>query len=496
MTTGMERPVHSRLTSCTSCESSRRPKIAIVGGGFSGTLVLAHLVATGSACDIELFEARADCGPGIAYGTCEAPHLLNVQAGRMGAFDADDFVRWLQSDQGFHASAQAGSKRLLEAADYAPRTLYARYLKDILARALDEAARRDIRVRVVRAAVTDMVLRKDNMMVVVAEGRRSEADFVVLATGNFPPRVPLALSRSAARSRRYVGDLWSAEKTLADRAQRLSNADTVLILGTGLTAVDAILSLRASGFDGKIVAMSRRGHLPLAHGNGARIPWTLTVPLDDVPPTARGYLAWLRREAKLAEADGLGWRSVLDAIRPHTQRLWQALDARERVKILRRLSLWNIHRHRMPPAMRTVLDALREIGQLEILAARCISIERRLGGFTVRFRRKGSDVRETLRPALVVNCVGPEYDVAHIDHPLFRSLLRRRLIVRAPAGGIAARDRGIAEGRNEGRIFAIGPLLIGELLETTAVPELRELAKYVANLVRTRLNVQIAARRP
>jgi uncharacterized NAD(P)/FAD-binding protein YdhS len=472
------------LLPCPPCETSRTPKIAIVGGGFSGTLVLAHLIATGGHFEVELFEARDACGPGIAYGTCEAPHLLNVQAARMGAFEADDFHRWLQSEP-------AASEPRADA--YVPRALYGRYLKDVMAEALDEARRRGIRVRIVHAAVTDIAPRKDGMMMLVAGGRRWEADSVVLATGNFPPRPPIALSRAAQRSRRYVGDLWSADAKLSDRLNMLSKGDTVLVLGTGLTAVDAILTLRAGGFDGKIVAISRRGHLPLAHKAGVRIPWTLTVRPEDVQPTARALLAWLRREAKLAEAEGVGWRSIFDAVRPFTHSLWRALDARERVKVLRRFSLWNIHRHRMAPAAHAVIEALRETGQLEVLAARCSSIERRLGGFTIRFRRKGSEEREALRPALIVNCIGPEYDVAHIDHPLFRNLLRRRLIMRSPAGGVAARDGGVADGRNEGRIFAIGPLLLGELLETTAVPELRELAKDVAASVHARLSASAMA---
>ena len=492
MTIETERLVHSP-PACASCEAQRSPRIAIIGAGFSGTLVLAHLIASGGAFEIDVFEAREDCGSGIAYGACDAHHLLNMQVARMGAFDADDFLRWLQSDGGARAGAQIGLKRAPAATDYAPRALYGLYLKDILADALDKARRRGIRVRVVRAAVSDMFLRKDGMMVVVADGRRSEADAVVLATGNLRPRTPEALSRSAGRSPRYVGDLWSGGQTFRNGARRLSKADTVLVLGTGLTAVDAILSLRAQGFDGKIVAMSRHGRLPLAHGAGARLPWTLTVRPDDVPPTARALLAWLRREAKYAEAEGVGWRSVFDAVRPFTQRLWQALDTRERRKALRRLSLWNIHRHRMPPAAAVVLGALREIGQLEILAARCSSIERRLGGFAVRFRRKGSQTHEMLRPALVINCMGPECEVAQIDHALFRNLLRRRLIESAPAGGIVARDKSAAEGRNDGRIFAIGPLLVGELLETTAVPELRELAKHVAGLVGERVRATLSA---
>ena len=474
MTIDMERLGTS--APCAPCKGMRARKIAIVGGGFSGTLVLAHLAASGGACEIQLFEVRPQCGPGIAYGTCEEPHLLNVQAGRMGAFEADHFHRWLQSQD------DVGP---IDAAAYVSRGLYGRYLKDLLADALNTAARRGIAAEIVEAPVTDIAQRKDGMLMITAGTRRHEADAVVLATGNFPPRAPLALSAAAQRSRRYVGDIWREGEKLSDRMGHLSKHQNVLILGTGLTAVDAILSLKAHGFEGKIVAMSRHGRLPLTQLATPRIPWTLTEGPEDVAPSARALLSWLRREARLAEAEGVGWRSVFDAVRPFTQTLWRALDTRERIRLMRKLSLWNIHRHRMAPEAQGEIDTLRETGRLEVLAARCTSIERRLGGFTVRYRR--GDASEVLRPALIVNCIGPEHDVARIDHPLFKNLLRRRLVVRSQAGGIAVHEDGIAEGRNDGRLFAIGPLLIGELLETTAVPELRELARHVAGLVSARL---------
>ena len=474
-------------TSCSPCESSYRPKIAIVGGGFSGTVVLANLVANAPAhsIEIDMFETRDDCGPGLAYGTCERVHLLNVQAARMGAVAPEDFLRWSQSESGIEACRQLGSS--IEAGDYAPRALYGRYIQDFLAETLATAWRRGIRVRLVQEDVTDITPRRDGRMMISSGGRRSEADAVVLATGNFPPRPLLALSRAAERSRRYIGDLWGKRSAFAYQIGGLSSADTVLILGTGLTAIDAILSLQARGFRGKIVAISRHGRLPLAHKPGVRLAWTLTVRPDDVEPTARALMAWLRREAKLADAEGVGWRSVFDAVRPLTQSLWRTLETRERAKLLRRLSLWNIHRHRMAPDAHVGIEMLRETGQLDVFAARCLSVQRRLGGFSVQLRRKLAAASETIKPALIVNCTNPEYDIARIDHPLFKNLLKRRLVVRSPVGGIAVRDNATAEGRNDGRIFAIGPLLIGELLETTAVPELRELAKHVAVRVHARL---------
>jgi len=488
MTAHIEMAKHRVEAHCPSCAGGapRPAKIAIIGGGFSGTLVLANLVADARTTEIDLFEARDDCGPGTAYRTRDRVHLLNVRADRMGAMEPEDFCRWLKTERGRQACAEFSPGRVVEATDYAPRALYGCYLKDLLARTLDIAKRRGVRVRIVRAAVTDMVLHKDGLEI-VADGTRSKASLAILATGNFPPRPLAALSRAAQRSPRYVADPWRAGTALADRVGRLPRKSTILIFGTGLTAVDCVLSLCARGFDGKIIAVSRHGRLPLAQREGARIPWTLTIPPGDVAPSARALFAWLKREARLAEAEGAGWRSVFDAVRPFAQRLWCTLNTAERLKALRLLPLWNIHRHRMAPLAHARIEELRATGRLEIRAAHCSSVERRLGGFAVRLRCKGAQGDETIRSALVLNCTGPEHDLAQLDDPLLKNLLRRGLIMRSRVGGIVARDSAVAEGRNAGRIFAVGPLLVGELLETTAAPELRELARHAAKLVPAQL---------
>ena len=74
--------------------------IAIVGGGFSGTLATIRLVKllteTRNAAKIFLIEKTKKLAKGLAYDTqCEL-HLLNVAAQDMSAFpeDKDHFVNW------------------------------------------------------------------------------------------------------------------------------------------------------------------------------------------------------------------------------------------------------------------------------------------------------------------------------------------------------------------------------------------------------------------
>ncbi|WP_238361081.1 FAD/NAD(P)-binding protein [Iningainema tapete] len=60
--------------------------IAIIGGGFSGTLVAVNMMRNATMpLLIKLIERNQQIGRGVAYGTPVNCHLLNVPAGKMSA---------------------------------------------------------------------------------------------------------------------------------------------------------------------------------------------------------------------------------------------------------------------------------------------------------------------------------------------------------------------------------------------------------------------------
>lgn len=75
--------------------------VIIVGAGYSGTLVAVHLARADANLRIALIERGKSAGRGVAYGTTDPKHLLNVRADQMGAFSDDigHFYRWLQLHQ-------------------------------------------------------------------------------------------------------------------------------------------------------------------------------------------------------------------------------------------------------------------------------------------------------------------------------------------------------------------------------------------------------------
>lgn len=467
-------------------EAKAVKQIAIVGGGFSGTLVLANLVdRVPPGTIITVFEVSGIFGLGLAYATSDPSHLLNVPAGRMGAFAPDHFLQWLFTEEGAAAVALVCPGVVPDAASFLPRALYGHYLKHILAAALERARTRGVVANLVRGRVTGArtyAKTADIHLRVEMEGRRQKhvCDALVLATGNRPPR-RAELSQWALRFRDYVADPWVALETprLASELKRLTHRDTAVILGSGLTAVDIVLSLDRLGFKGKVIALSRHGFLPSIHSGAPQSPWTWRVPPADVAPTAVAVFHWLKNETRVA---GGAWRSVIDALRPLTPVLWQRLPAIEQRRLLRRHTLWSIHRHRMAPEIAALMVQLRSAGRFEVVAASEIATKRGLAGLRVRFRRRYATTSETIKAALVFNGTGPDYRLQ--SDGLLRWLDAHALVRPEPNRlGLVLNGDGSVRSAFGRQLFAIGAPLFGSLFETTAVPELREQARLVAEWV-------------
>ena len=107
-------------------------------------------------------------------------------------------------------------------------------------------------------------------------------------------------------------------------------------------------------------------------------------------------------------------------------------------------------------------------------------------GVAVTVCRRGGTVDE-LRVGKVINCTGPDTDLARVADPLVQALRRDGLIRPDPLGlGLDTDDEGRlldAEGRPSERMFLVGPLRKGLLWENTAVPELRLEARRMADLL-------------
>ena len=435
--------------------------IVIAGGGASGTLLANALVRAGSR--VAVVEPRQRLGAGVAYSTNYPSHVLNVPAARMSAF-ADDphhFLRWLRDTYPNRFSPLS----------FVPRQIYGEYLCAIAQQARNAAGERFTHVRGTAAAVTI----DDGVRVECSDGTTVRGAALVIACGNADPAPWPGLRLHGESAQRYYGSAWEPAALFPGERN-----ESVALLGTGLTAVDAVLGLRDNGHTGKIFMVSRRGLLPHEH----RL-------LDAPPDTERrelsgsSLIALSRELTRAAKNSHRSWRTQFDDLRSSTNALWQSLDASEQRTFLRHaLPYWNVHRHRMAPDVVKRLAALVACGDLEIVAGRTGPAAAHGDGLrlTVHERRSGS--RRELSVGRIINCSGPIHDYTRLQNPLVKSLIAQGLIAPHPAGvGIRVASSGAlldAAGEASARLFAIGPVRFGTLIETTAIPEIREQAADLA----------------
>jgi uncharacterized NAD(P)/FAD-binding protein YdhS len=456
--------------------------IAIVGAGFSGTLLSLHLLRhCPPSTRLVMIERNSQFGRGLAYSTGNPNHFLNVPAGRMSAFHdkPNDFVDWLSK-----LPATEAGEAAFNAASFVPRRLFGAYIRALLNDEI-KRSRRD-RLELVRGDVLTIDRTTQPMVLGLDRGRSVSADLAVLAIGNFPPEPMPVADSSFYDSRFYRADPWSA-----DALTELDPAHPVLLIGTGLTMVDAVISLLDQGHTGPIHVVSRRGLLPRRHAGGPLAP----SEHEPFPTSVTALLQFLRKEAVRAAAHGSGWQAIVDEMRPFTVDVWQAMPLEDRRRFLRHARpWWDVHRHRMAGPVADRIDAARESGQLRIMAGRIRGYTLHQADVDVLIRPKRSDAVTAINVARVVNCSGPGADYDRIQDPLIRNLLSEGS-VRPDALRLGLDVTGNCallsqNGSVSRRLFAVGPVTKGAFWEMTAVPDIRrqceKLAEHLAAIVKTR----------
>jgi uncharacterized NAD(P)/FAD-binding protein YdhS len=458
----------------------RRFAIVIVGGGFSGTMLAVNLMRRDPSLRIAVIDKAGRPGRGIAYATEHSSHLLNVPAGGMTALpeEPDHFLKW----------AQANYDTAVHAESFLPRPVYGRYIEslfdDVNAFGVD---RNPVWIR--DEAIT--VTRNQNRFAVrLRNGQELQADVVVFATGNLPasnPRIP----GLPARSKRPLLSAWSPAAL-----DGIPPNGGILLIGSGLTAVDMVVALDAKGYEGTIHAVSRHGLMPQDHRRTQvwRQFWH-----SGSPCTAHGLLRLVRDEVESASALDIGWRAVIDALRPVTQKIWMSLPHSERRRFLRHVrAYWDTHRHRVAPEINGVLDRLQAEGRLHLHAGRIANYAEQPEGITISLRQRGQDQQIHLLVDRVINCTGSESDCRRVDDSLLKSLFAEGLATPDPLFlGLNVNTEGFVldhRGIPSHSLCAIGPPTKGGLWEAVAVPELRQQASALAERLVKRFGSRSRAR--
>ncbi|MEU1519632.1 FAD/NAD(P)-binding protein [Streptomyces sp. NPDC005811] len=475
--------------------------IGVVGGGAAAVCLIDALARSGGdPGTLTLFEPSPHLWRGRAYQVDTdtlrvnaTPDDMSVRAGDLGHFE-----RWLQARDRVTGVSQGVDR--LSGARFAPRPVYGEYLEESAYAALGELRRGGWRVDIIGEAVTS-ASRLPNQVRLSTGGQSRAFDYVVLSVGGDSPKDVYGLAGTPG----FVGDPYPVSGTLAD----IGENEHVAVIGSGLTAVDIVLSLAARGHQGPISLLSRRGVLPgvrqrpvhfeLRHLTPERVHTTARgrreLAIEDIAAVLRAEFRdagadldavvqeilrvdledpvdRLRRQIDEVDSPQMGLRILQRAVPETGPDVWPLLREKDKIQILRAhyrtiMSLCCP----MPPSSAAVLLDLVETGQLEMFSGVLDITPADEGGFDV----VAADGTELCADRVISAVNASEGRIPTSALSLVTSLIRARAVSRHPHGGLQlarATSRLTSNGRPDPRLYGLGNIAAGALFFTFGIPSL------------------------
>jgi uncharacterized NAD(P)/FAD-binding protein YdhS len=532
----------SRLTfleSTLDTAQHSKLQVAIIGGGSVGVAYFVQLVeetvrlGLGGRLDILIFEAQATTGPGFAYSADAECNLLNTRADAMSvlAHDKRHFVDWIAE----HGARHAADYPDTVIADHAflPRSLFGRYLMHQFDAACTLARQHGIAVTRIESEVTDLIaLHSRRPCIDTADAGAFVVDRAVLCVGNQPSTV---LAHLQGRH-----GFYNSPYPTRDLAHAIPPLAPVCIIGTGLSAIDTVLSLSAAGHRGKIILASRNGRLPSVRGtvnqshtlelltresvdamcaaNGGALPLEavfatlqqeiqrasgLACDLAAIMNAGAGILDYIASEIAMADNAERLWQSVIYATNGVIDYVWHRLAHADKLRFQSLFgSLWSSYRVSFPLKNAQRLHALLRADRVLVFGGvKSVSFNEASKTFETRIDQSDSGLRSVIESDYLINATGYCVDVARSQVPLVCNLLRRKLASANEFGGFNLDfDTGClvdAAGALAPNVTVLGSLAAGTYFWTNAMDVNVRLAKrQVSDLLRSLSTAEMHPLRP
>ncbi|MFG3404333.1 FAD/NAD(P)-binding protein [Streptomyces sp. NPDC048142] len=505
-----ERIADDQLSHERTADERTADDIAIIGGGAAAVAVLdrlARLPEPGNGRVVVFEPDGSRLWRGRAYQHDTDSVLVNILPAEMSATAGDPgaFADWLK-----RTGSPYGGGPWDEDGHFPPRHVFGSYLEHTAEQAVSSMSLRGRPVTVVHRRVT-RVRDADSLLDVTDDsGDTWRFGHVICAVGPGIPADHYGLTGEEG----FLPDPYPLADTLAP----IPADAAVAVIGTGLAAVDTVVSLYRAGHTGPVVMASRNGCLPairqrpvhpeIRHFTPARIhdiaadghPIGLeqltdllaeelrahgadpAIALDELMSAEReDPLVRLRRQYQELDHPDTGMRVMQEAV-PTTGPDAFPLLHPELQDYIRE----NLYRGimslccPMPPENARVLLDMADRGQLHVERGLHTVKPRDGGGFLL-----GADRSE--EADRVVNAVSaPAHRIPEAARAVFASLTEAEHAEYHPAGGIAvepATSRATVDARPHQRLYAIGDVAGGTLFFTSGMPSIVDRAQDIVNAV-------------
>jgi uncharacterized NAD(P)/FAD-binding protein YdhS len=449
-------------------EKNNHLSVAIVGAGLSGSLLAINLLKNTFDGKIEIFlieSSKKRFGRGVAYSPNSIYQKLNVPAKGMSLFpeNPDHFVEWWKSNEkNYFYLGESYDEN-----SFFPRFIFGDYLESTLNSNIQTKSSNK-EFFTINDEVVDATKIESQWKIKLSSGAELIVDNLILATGNIPPGNPSYLAKDVLDSKRYLHNPW--DDSLFESIQL---NESLGILGSGLSMVDVIMTLKRKNFQGKIVSFSRSGKLPKVHSKPDHMnPTPFPKLKGNTNKDVHLIRNWIR------ENEGISDVHLMNVIRPFTSEIWKSWDGKNQRRFIRHVRpFWESFRHRIPSESMAIISEWIHLGKLTFLKARIQSSKLEHDSIEISTLEPYSKFG-SYRFDRLINCTGPDTKLKEVKSDLYTNLKKKGYITQSENGiGFVTGNLGqvkTREGKFLENLYCLGPLRKNELWESTALREIRD----------------------
>ena len=441
-----------------------KSKLVIIGDGFAAAVTAIHLLRKGVAADSLSIIGPGTLGKGNAYG-CASPYFrLNVREDLPIVFSEDPlhFARWAEANiDDSEARTSAGF--------FYRRADFGRYMHELIAAEVGFDKIQRIQSKVCALNQAHGLWKLDT-----ADGDVIYAENAIIATGNSPPTWPCSTTGIGEQaSARMIENPWTGQYLSSVGAE-----DRVVLLGGGLTALDAIYALTAQGHRGPITVVGPRPIFPPAQAQWARQKqpnWP-----DKLSPAK--LLRFMRQYLPPAPTTSAEWQSTWEELRPNLNTIWQQFTPHQRQIVFKRLGwVWSLYRFRASPQTIKAYEQLKANHQIQFAVGRAKQVECLESVITVQLNNG-----QRIEADRIINCTGVGTDL------FLNTLIADAIAIPDPLGTAIAVDINLnvikPNLQTWNNLWMLGPATMGSLGDVVAASAISKQAEELAKQIQATTN--------
>lgn len=436
---------------------SNLKELVIIGDGFAAAVMAVHLLRRGISRSSITVIGPGELGKGNAYN-CASPFFrLNVREDLPIVFSEDPlhFARWAQQNID-DPQAKTGAGYFYRRQDFG------RYVSELITHESEPGQLEQIKAKVLSLSGTEnnWHLELDNQSTLIAK-------LVIIAAGNPAPTWPCRViqQQPASATPRLIENPWTGY-FLED----IDVQDNIILLGGGLTALDAINALEGRKHQGTIYVIGPRALFPPEQAlwqKQGQPNWPLKVS----PAT---LIRFMRNHLPSAPTNSAEWQSAWEELRPNLNSLWQQFSPHQKKSLFKRLGwLWSLYRFRASPQTIAAYKRLKEKNQIQFVIGRAKEIQCAESKVKVLL---GNGIE--VEGHRILNCTGVAPD------QFLQKLIKDRLAIPDELGHAIAVDNNFRvlhlSDEHWNSLWMIGPGTMGSLGDVIAASAIAKQAEQLA----------------